>query len=63
MIKYLDEDIKPLVLILPKMSGYVETFKVEDRINKLLSFRIDDEKLLEKYEAIWTKNEDLKTLN
>ena len=45
------------------MSGYVETFKVEDRINKLLSFRIDDEKLLEKYEAIWTKIEDLKTLN
>ena len=63
MIEYLDEDIKPLVLILPKMSGYVETFKVEDRINKLLSFRIDDEKLLEKYEAIWTKIEDLKTLN
>ena len=63
MIKYLDEDIKPLVLILPKMSGYVETFKVEDRINKLLSFRIDDEKLLEKYEAIWTKIEDLETLN
>ena len=63
MIDYLDEDIKPLVLILPKMSGYVETFKVEDRINKLLSFRIDDEKLLEKYEAIWTKIEDLKTLN
>ena len=45
------------------MSGYVETFKVEVRINKLLSFRIDDEKLLEKYEAIWTKIEDLKTLN
>ena len=63
MIKYLDEDIKPLVLILPKMSGYVEIFKVEDRINKLLSFRIDDEKLLEKYEAIWTKIEDLETLN
>ena len=63
MIDYLDEDIKPLVLILPKMSGYVETFKVEDRVNKLLSFRIDDEKLLEKYEAIWTKIEDLKTLN
>ena len=63
MIECLDEDIKPLVLMLPKMSGYVETFKVEDRINKLLSFRIDDEKLLEKYEAIWTKIEDLETLN
>ena len=42
------------------MSGYVKTFKVEDKINKLMSFRIDDEKLVEKYKAIWTKIEDLK---
>ena len=27
MIGYLDEVIRPLVLILPKMSGYVKTFK------------------------------------
>ena len=27
-----------------------------------MSFRIDDEKLLEKYEAIWTKIEDLKNI-
>ena len=40
------------------MSGYVKTFKVEDKINKLMSFRIDDEKLLEKYKAIWTKIKD-----
>ena len=26
------------------------------------SFRIDDEKLLEKYKAIWTKIEDLKNI-
>ena len=26
------------------MSGYVQTFKVEDKINKLMSFGIDDEK-------------------
>ena len=37
--------IIPLVLIMPKMSGYVTIFKVEDRINKLMSFRIEDEKL------------------
>ena len=43
---------------MPKMSGYVKTFKVKDR-DKLMSFRIDDEKLLEKYKAIWTKIEDL----
>ena len=28
----------------------------------LMSFRIDDEKLLEKYEAIWTKIKDLKNI-
>ena len=27
-----------------------------------MSFRIDDEKLLEKYEAIWTKIKDLKNI-
>ena len=36
---------------MPKMSGYVKTFKVKggdkDKINKLMSFRRDDEKLLE----------------
>ena len=37
------------------MSGYVQTFKVEDKINKSMSFRIDDEKLLENYKSIWTK--------
>ena len=40
------------------MSGYVKTFTIEDKINKLISFCIDDEKLLEKYKAIWTKIED-----
>ena len=36
---------------MPKMSGYVKTFKVKDgdkdKNNKLMSFGIDDEKLLE----------------
>ena len=40
------------------MSGYVKTSKVENKMNKLMCFRIDDEKLLEKYKAIWTKIED-----
>ena len=43
---------------MPKMSGYFKTFKVQDKINKLMSFRIDDEKILEKDKAIWTKIED-----
>ena len=41
------------------MSEYVKTFKVEegdiDKSNKLMSFHVDDEKLLEKYKVIWTK--------
>ena len=48
------------------MIGYVKTFKVKDgnkdENNKLMSFRIDDEKLLEKYKAIWTRIEDLKNI-
>ena len=36
-----------------KLRGYIATFKVkdgdDDKNNKLMSFRIDDEKLLEKY--------------
>ena len=52
---YLDKSIRPLVLIMPKMSEYGKTFKAEDKISKMMSFRIDDEKLLEKYKAIWTK--------
>ena len=48
------------------MSGYVNTFKVKvedkDENNKLMSFHIDDEKLLAKYKAIWTKIEDLKNI-
>ena len=30
MTGYLDKVIRPLVLILSKMSGYVKTFKVKD---------------------------------
>ena len=49
LIGYLDKAIRPLVLIMPKMSGYVKTFKVkEGDKDKLMSFRIDNEKLLEK---------------
>ena len=63
LIEYLDKVIIPKVLIMPKMIGYVKTFKVEDKINKLMSLFIDDEKLLEKYKAIWTKIEGLKNFN
>ena len=62
MIGYLDIFIRPLVLIMPKLNGYIKTFKVEDKKNKLMSFRIDDKKLLGKCNAIWTKIEDLKNI-
>ena len=48
------------------MSGYVKTFKIKDedkyKNNNFIPFRIDDEKLLKKYKAIWTKIEDLKNI-
>ena len=49
-----------------EMSGCVKTSKVKggDKVKnkKLISFRIDDNKLLEKYKAIWTKIEDFKNI-
>ena len=63
---YLDKAIRPLVLIIPKMSEYIKTFKGKngdkDKNNKLISFLIDDEKSLQKYKTIWTKTEDLKNI-
>ena len=62
LIGYLDEVIRPLVLIFPKMSGYVKTFKdksgAKSKNNKLMSLHIDDDKLLEKYKTVWPKIED-----
>ena len=42
-IGYLDKVTRPLVLILPKNTGYVKTFNVKDKgkdkNNKLMSFK------------------------
>ena len=58
--------MKPLFLILPKMSGYIKTFKVKDgdtdKNNRLMFFRVNDEKQLQKYKTIWTKIEVLKRI-
>ena len=66
MIGYLDKVIRPLVLIISRTSRYVKTFKVKngdkDKNNKMMSFRTDDEKLLEKYKTTWTKIEDLQNI-
>ena len=40
MIEYLDEVIRPLVLMLPKIIGYVKAF-IEKK-NNLMSLCIDD---------------------
>ena len=62
LIEYLDDDIRPLVLILLKMSGYVKTFKDKggDKNKDNMSLRIDDNKLFEKDLRlfIWTKIKD-----
>ena len=60
LTEYLDKVIRPLVLVLPKLGRYVKTFKVKNKIDKLMSFRVDNEKLLEKYKTIWTRTEELK---
>ena len=68
--KYLIGDsgkaIRPLVLIMPKISGCLKAFKVKDgdknKNYKLIPFGIDDEKLLKNCKAIWTKIEDLKNI-
>ena len=63
MFRYLDEVISPLVLILPKMCGYVRIAKDKDedkeknKNNILMSFRINSDKLLEK-----NKTEDLHSI-
>ena len=61
MIVYLDKVIRPLVLRLPKMSGYVKTFK--EKSHKLMFLCIDVDKLSEKYKTISSKIEDLKNVS
>ena len=62
----LDKAIRPVVLIMSKMSWHVTTFKVKegdkDKSNKLMSFRIENEKILGKYKAFWSKIENFKNI-
>ena len=60
-----DKAKRPLGFIMPKISGYVKTFKFEDKINKLMAYCTDHEKLLYKaikYKATWTKMKNLKNI-
>ena len=56
-IGYNDEDniIRPLTIKLPQMIGYVKNFDT----NKTISFKVNDKKLLKKYNKIWDKVADL----
>ena len=49
LIGCLDKTIRPLILIMPKMSGFIKKVNVKegdkDKNNKLMSFRIDGEEL------------------
>ena len=45
------------------MSGYIKIFKDEGGDNnKLMSFRIDEAKLLKNYNAIWNRIKDLQNI-
>ena len=57
LIGYINEVVRPLVLILTKMSAYVKTFK--DKNNKLMLLCVNDD-IKEKYKTIWTMIEELK---
>ena len=51
-IGYNDEDvIRPLCIKLPQMIGYVKCFES----NKTMSFKISNNKLVERYTQIWKK--------
>ena len=52
-IGYKDHDdvIRPLCIHLPQMIGYVKHFDS----NKTMSFKVNDNKLLKKYNKIWEK--------
>ena len=59
-IGYNDNDvIRPLCIKLPQMIGYVRKFEG----NTTMSFKINDSKLLKKYNQIWKKVEKLLKIN
>ena len=56
-IGYNDGDVvRPLCIILPQMISYVEHFNSS---NETVSFKINDNKLLKKYNKIWEKISNL----
>ena len=57
-IDYKDDNIvRILCIILPRMSGYIKYF---DNAGKNMSFMIQDDSVLVKYNEIWNKIKDIK---
>ena len=54
-IGYNDKVIRPLCIKLPQMIGYVKCCES----NKTMSFKVNDNKLLKKYNEIWKKAKKL----
>ena len=67
LIEYLDIVMKPIFLIIPKISKYVKKFNVnggdKNKNNKMMPFRVIDEKLLEKYKLFRLRLKTQKILN
>ena len=49
---YNGNKVKPLKIILPKISAYVKSY---DGLTKWMQFLIEDDDYLEKYNTIWDK--------
>ena len=60
-IGYLNDidDVSPLYIILPQMSGYIKYF---ENGGKTMSFKIEDEEVYIKYNQIWNKIKELLAL-
>ena len=54
-IGYNDDVIRPLYIKLPQLIDYVKHFDS----NKIMSFKVSDNKLLEKYNKIWERVSNL----
>ena len=54
-----DDIIRPLCIILPEMSGYIKHF---DNGEKKISFKVEDDSILVKYNEIWNKIKEIKVI-
>ena len=52
----IDDNVIPLTLLLPIMSGWIKYF---ENVGKYMSFRIKDDDVYIKYNNLWNKIKDL----